>query len=492
MARLALLDTVYLLLGLGLLPALGVTRSRRELLRLAPAALFVGLAAGGLLAAEFALLDAPLTLGELAFAAVLALAVGGWRLRRSPGGVGARGSRLDLALAAVPALAAAVLVLRAAPAFAVRPLLEWDGWAIWGTKAQALADLHGVRNGVFESGAYPHPDYPILLPALEAVVRPAGWGAVHVQLLVLVAAFAAALWALLRGRAPAALVALAILAVVAAPYLLDQLAWNYADVPLACTATSGTVALLVWSEDGDRGMLVLAAIFLAAAALTKNEGLLFGFAALTAAAAAALLARRSPLPLVAVAGFVVLAVLPWRVFVHSHRLPSEDFDLANLVHPGYLGDHSGRIWPAAGELWTQMTGPRWGYLVLAFFAATACALLAGRVSAAAFALIWFALSFGGLVAIYWIQTLPLASHLSNSSYRTVATLAVGRRRAQPAARGPGSHTLRPRRPSSRSACRRSPSRLRRRSRTTPSRPIRPSSHRASSRARSPSCRTLIP
>ena len=148
-------------------------------------------------------------------------------------------------------LAAAALLVRAGPAFAGRPLREWDGWAICGTKAEALSDLHGVGNGVFESGAYPHPDYPILLPALEAGVLPGGWGAVHVQLLVLVAAFTAALWALMRGRAPAALVALAILAVVAAPYLLDELAWNYADVPLACLAAAGTVALLAWVEDVD-------------------------------------------------------------------------------------------------------------------------------------------------------------------------------------------------------------------------------------------------
>ena len=423
MARLALLDAVYLLLGLGLLPALGVARSRRELLRLAPAALLVGLAAGGLLAAEFALLDAPLTLGELAFAAVLALAVGAWRLRRAPGGAGARGSRLDLALAAVPVLAAAALLLRAAPAFAVRPLLEWDGWAIWGTKAQALSDLHGVRNGVFESGAYPHPDYPILLPALEAGSGPPAG----------VRSTSSCSCSSLRspprsGRSCAG---------ARRQRSSRSRSSPWSRRPTCSTSSRGTTPTCrspAWppparsrswsgSEDGDRGMLVLAAIFLVAAALTKNEGLLFGFAALVAAAVAALLARRSPLPLAAVADSSCSPSR--RGGCSSARIASsEDFDLANLAHPGYLGDHSGRIWPAAGELDAD-DRPALGLPLFAFFAATACALLAGRVAAAAFALVWFGLSFGGLVAIYWIQTLPLASHLSNSSYRTVATLASG-------------------------------------------------------------------
>ena len=43
---------------------------------------------------------------------------------------------------------------------------------------------------------------------------------------------------------------------------------------------------------------------------------------------------------------------------------------------------------------------------------------------ALFAGIWVALAFSGLLLTYWISVLPLENDLSNSSYRTVATIVI--------------------------------------------------------------------
>ena len=50
----------------------------------------------------------------------------------------------------------------------------------------------------------------------------------------------------------------------------------------------------------------------------------------------------------------------------------------------------------------------------------------GLGAIALFAAAWFALSFAGLVAIYWISTNPLTNHLYNSSDRTIDALAGAR------------------------------------------------------------------
>ena len=61
-------------------------------------------------------------------------------------------------------------------------------------------------------------------------------------------------------------------------------------------------------------------------------------------------------------------------------------------------------------------------LVLVGFAG---ALLLRRFRIAAFGAAWLLLSFGGLLAIYWISTNPLKSHLTDSADRTVDSLVFG-------------------------------------------------------------------
>src|SRR5581483_12252006 len=141
----------------------------------------------------------------------------------------------DAAALAVAAVTVVVLAY-AARTFAVRPLIDWDSWAVWTAKARLLYTDAGAAPAALRSGNYGQTPYPIGLPTLEAL----GFGAmgrydptlIGVQFVLLAASYPLALWSLLRTRARPFVIALAALVVVAAPQILYQLLTHYADVPL--------------------------------------------------------------------------------------------------------------------------------------------------------------------------------------------------------------------------------------------------------------------
>jgi hypothetical protein len=321
-------------------------------------------------------------------------------------------------------LIALVLLAHAMRTFAVRPLVEWDGWAIWAMKARALYDFGGVAHGVFTTQVYGPLQHPILLPALEATgFRSMGafdGTLIHVQLVLLAFGFAAALWSLLRERVPAAFVGASILAIVAAESTLRQLAGNLADIPLAFFVALGVVALGRALLDDDSGLLPVAAILLGAATLTKPEGLLFAGAALIAFLAIA----RTRASLLTVAA-VALILLPWRIFVAVHGLKNPEYSFGDALSPAYLSDHSDRARPALAGVWHQVWSSGWGLLVPLALLAFAAALLARRWRLTAFAAGWALLSFGGIVLVFWVSVVPIELTLKWAAYRTVASLVIG-------------------------------------------------------------------
>jgi hypothetical protein len=299
-------------------------------------------------------------------------------------------------------------------------------------KARALWEFGGADGYVFTSAAYTplHLDYPLLFPSLEATAFRA-MGAfdgtlVHVQLIALAFGFAASLWSLLHGRVPGEILGLSILALMAAPPVLILLSWNVADIPLAFFVGLGVAALGRWLVEDETWALACAALFLGAATLTKNEGLLFAVAAFVALAAALAFRGRRRLVRAGLAAFAVaLTILPWQVFTAVHDLRNTDYDLGKLLDLGYLSERSERVQPAAAELWQQIGLERWGYVVPMVFAALAATVLARRFALAAFAAVWLGLSYSGLLLVYWISELELGGHLLFSADRTVASLVVG-------------------------------------------------------------------
>jgi Ca2+/Na+ antiporter len=420
-------NVLYLAVGAGLMPLLRIAPTRDDLVRRLGLSYLVGVAATGILAATLALVRIPLGLAELAFVAALVLLLG---LRRLPQtAVAAQGptepvwSRI---VGGAALLLAGVLLVHAARTFRIRPLLEWDGWAIWAMKARGLYELGGAESPVFTSESYPPLQHPLWLPSIEAIDFRA-MGAfdgtlIHLQLLFLALGFLAAYWTLLRGVASDALLGVVALAILAAEPVLKQLSTNLADVPLAFLVALGIAALARWVAADESWAIVCAALFLGAATLTKSEGALFALAAFLAALPAA---RGRVRPLLWAGLAVVLVLLPWRVFVAVHDLPVADYDLSNLADAGYLADNADRVRPAADGLLSEIFSGDWGLLVPLFVVALAAALLARRYALAAYSAVWAVLSFGGLLAVYWISVVPLELQLVWTADRTIVTIVVG-------------------------------------------------------------------
>ena len=420
-------NVLMLALGAGMLPLLRLARTRRELLTRLPLAYPVGIAGTGILTAHLALLHVPIGRIGLPVLSVTSLVLG---LRRLPNG--RSGLLRQNVVRALPAFAVlgvtAAFFIQAARLFAVKPLIEFDGWAIWATRARALYDYGHPIAPVFTDPTYPALQYPLLLPSLEAVdfrfMGTFDGSVIHLQLLGFAVAFVAGAWVLLRKHASSVLLAAVLLAIVTAPTFFHQLPTNFADVPLALFVALGVASLAAWLAGGGQGLLPAAALFLGAAALTKNEGELF---ALAAYASALLVAGRSRRRAVALAACATFALeLPWRIWVQAHHLPTRDYALSNLLNPSYLWHHRSRVWPSAHELWAQIWQfGSWSFVVPLVLLGLAAAPLMRRTRVAAFGAAWLVLSFAGLLAIYWISRNPLASHLFNSSDRTIDSIVIG-------------------------------------------------------------------
>jgi len=212
----------------------------------------------------------------------------------------------------------------------------------------------------------------------------------------------------------------AILAIVAADATLKQLAGNLADIPLAFFVALGVVAIARSLIDDSADLLPFAAVMLGAATLTKPEGLLFAAAALVPFA---LIARTRASLYTALA--VVLILLPWRLYVAIHGLKNPEYSLGDAINPSYLSHNSGRARPAFWGVWHQVWSSGWGWLIPLAVVAFAAALLARRWRVAGFALAWTALSYAGIVLVFWISVVPIELTLRWAAYRTVASLVIG-------------------------------------------------------------------
>ncbi|MDX6447911.1 MAG: hypothetical protein QOD08_374 [Gaiellaceae bacterium] len=415
------LQVLYLAIGVALLQLLGLRGWRRLGL-----AYMAGLAAVGLLAAELVLIQITLGLVELT---LLALVVGVAAFIRRPRSIVREDRKREL-LGLAPLAPLEAQLGYALVTVGRRPLLEFDGWAIWGMKARALYQLGGTANPVFTTDAYPPLQHPLLFPSLEAIgFRTMGAfdpALFHVQLVLVAAAFSFALLDLLTPRVPLLLAGLVTLAIVSAAGTIQQVSNGLADAPLAFFVVLGVAALARWLETGQTPVLACAALFLGAAALTKSEGALFALAAAVALLGTLAVWDRARLARASLAMLGVLAVLvPWRVFIAAHHLPNPEYSLGNAASPGYLSDHADRVGPAAGGLADRIASGRFGFLLALILLGLATALVSRRYRELAFAGAWLALSFLGLVLVYWISNVPVHLTLVWSGDRTVTSIVLG-------------------------------------------------------------------
>jgi hypothetical protein len=406
-ARLLFANVLELVIGLGVTTALRVPPG---------AAYLAGLALVGIISAHLSLVHVSFGWIGLAVLAALACAVivraGAWR-RWRPG----KGSPWTWAACGV----LLALFVHAWPAFADRPLEDYDGWALWGMKAKALTELGWADPALFASKAASSLalGYPLLLPSLEAVASRAMGGfdtrTIHLQFLLFGVAAFGAFYGLLRDRVPAWLLWPWLLALAAAPALTGQLLTAYADVPLACFVAAGLLAGARWLDDGRPRTLALATLFFAAAGLTKTEGILFAAAGYLALLLASW--RWRPLAVSVVAFGLVL--LPWEVWLKVHHVSAGT--TVNLSSPRF--DHPGIAPLALRALFDRSLSLHAWPFVLPLFLATVLAAAGTRV--AVFAWAWAIAAYLLLAGIYVTSTLEWSNYFAYSGYRVIDSLLVG-------------------------------------------------------------------
>jgi hypothetical protein len=315
---------------------------------------------------------------------------------------------------------------------AVTPLIAWDAWTMWMRKASVIYFHGGLPPEFFagETYRFTSPDYPLLMPLFEAVHFRAMGAldsvAIHVQFWVLLVAFFwAAAFLANRVTRPAVWAPLLLLAALA-PGVWGQMLTLYADVPMACFLALGTLALGLWLRGRRPADLAVAALLLAGAASTKNEGLMAALAVLAVAAVVVAVSERRraalrPLAL-AVAGFVVL-VAPWRLWTAWHGVKGI-VPVADGLNPVFLVGRLDRVLPAVDGLLGSLDDEvAWTYLLPLGLAVAVAALIAGVARRVAlYYLGSVALVSALIVWAYWISPTELGWHIGTSVGRVSTTV----------------------------------------------------------------------
>jgi len=231
-----------------------------------------------------------------------------------------RGSRRVLVLVAIATLAAGALVVKR---LLRHPDGEWDAVGIWSLRARLLHRAAGDASVAFAPempGS--HPDYPLMLQGLIA----AGWtltgdgvvwvsGAIALMFGALTAAALGAGVAACRGTAVASL---SVLAWLATPHVLREIAWRYADIPLSAfvVLSLGWLAAAYDGRSGVRSGVALAGTCASLAAWTKNEGIV----PLLATGGVLLLRPPPGLPRVRALRTYALAALPFLAVLLAFKI----------------------------------------------------------------------------------------------------------------------------------------------------------------------------
>jgi hypothetical protein len=418
---LAAANLLLLALGAGGLMLSGTWDRLRPLSRIAPALL------AGFTIAEAAF--PPLVYAGLSPTPIVGIALGvlvlaaGLLRRRARAAPTAAGSGGGLVVFVGAAVVGLPLVVRAA----VEPLTRFDAYADWTLKAKLLYGHGGLVAGAFDRQslssyyAASHREYPLGLPSVEALDFHFMGGVdpqlIHLQPVLLAAAFAGTVWSLLRPRVSPVILAATLLLLIVAPSLHTQLLAAYADAPIACLWAGSGLAFGLWLlGDGD-DRLALGALLAAGALATKQEGIVLD-ASLFIAVGIALVARRSTRDLLRfglAAGCVVATAIPWQVWVRVHRLHDADIapSASRMVH------RANTVPTIVHRLGAELVWLRWPGIVAIAVLAALILIIRQRDWFAAGYLLLLALSMSGIVVVYWNARIPIAGLLTQSAERVI-------------------------------------------------------------------------
>lgn len=277
---------------------------------------------------------------------------------------------------------------------------EWDSWANWLPKSKALY-LSGRLDLEFLALVPQLPSYPPGPATIQAGAFHAMGSAdavtLHVQYWFFAVGFIAAVTGLLATRVHHAILFPVLLAFLVAPYLLDWLTTVYADIPMGYLIALAALLVILWIEEKESWQLAAATMLLAGAMLMKREGMLFVLCVLLAGFVASFADRRQLWRRLLAAGLIAFAlVLPWRIWVTAHGLPSVGPDTA---YDGVVSDLD-RLWPALEiSLRSLFHQDLWHFAPVVAVAAIALALLGGAWRLSLYA---GAFLVAGVAAVTWI------------------------------------------------------------------------------------------
>lgn len=347
------------LTGSLLLAAIDGAAWRRSLTSL-PEAIAAGLVLGHLHFLVFSWLGAVPLWSYLLAGSLL----GAVMLRRSaPSTLGlAGGQSPGLAIWAVPALLVFVQLLLLASSFGL-PLMDWDARILWGFKAKLLATDGTPVAEAFRDPyrLHIHPRYPLLVPWLAALCVGSNPADVETGLrLAVLLCGALTLWHMcivLWQRYGARLaVALAVVLISTGSWL-QALFWLQVEVVLGYFLLLAVARVGLWLEDGRLTDLLMAALFLAGAVMTKNEGLLLAvllpMAVLLSARPGGVL-RTGAVAAGRLALATLLLSLPW--FAHRAAIPavSDENYLGQIISSAGWARASGRLLEVPGLLFGKL------------------------------------------------------------------------------------------------------------------------------------------
>jgi hypothetical protein len=422
--------------GLGVLRATGLDASaeRPPWMVFGPA-LLAGTSIVVALLIGLVVIGVPLTLG-VGGLTVLVVAAGGfgvgrWRDGTRRAATGGTSRRRGSRSARIAVGVAGLYVALGAYALARAPTRNDDA-RIWSLKGLSLTYYDSLRPEIFlnPATAQAHPVYPLFQPLLEALLgramgRPE-LRLLHTELWVLLIC---ALWTvayLLWWRAAEpkrTQVGLAFLAFLAvATPVVSNISSGYADATGAVLLATGVVTIGLWVERREPGYAWLGAVFLAAAANTKDEDTL-GVVLVLLAAGATLLVRRDRALLshwLGSAAFCAVLVLPWRIWTADHHLSDSVVPaLPRALSPTFVLDRLPQLKQTADSMLTQ-TLSGWSWLAAIFIAVCILCLTSGTArSLACFYLAAFVLLVAALLWLYTTTPVNLEFLLTTSMSRTV-------------------------------------------------------------------------
>lgn len=286
---------------------------------------------------------------------------------------------------------------------------NYDTWNLWMRKASLLffdshlpvALLKSHAEGYIQ--AYYPLGYSMLLALHMRAIGAYDTSTVHVVVWVLLIAF---VWAgcFLASRVTRPL-AWGVLLPGAVLFSYAQASTGYADIPVAIFLCLAVLAMGIWLESGRRPDLLVACALLCGAVQIKNEGYIGAIIVMFAAGCWLLVARRPAMIrdlLVGAAAVVIVAILPWRLWLSAHHIAG-DHSLGATFDPSYLIDHFNRVWPSLQALESQMTNLSNTSVFIVVGLALVLLTLRGRARnpLSGFYLLTGVLYFLGLLAAYW-------------------------------------------------------------------------------------------